>query len=105
MTAIEDLQKFRRRSEMDAAFKAGEVVRLSSGSYSDYSVRAVVRVVKDFDIEACAKSFVPPKDPRGYNRHGADEDNFVKALVAGGFVTEIECDECALDDLKFGGEP
>ena len=71
-------------------FLAGEIVMFTSGEYSDYSVTAVCRVVKDFSTAQL--------DPaRGWSGVVAD-------AMKAGFVEELSVREIHLDTLGAGAD-
>jgi hypothetical protein len=85
--------------------KEGEVVLLTSGEYSDYSVNAVVKVKKTFDLNAAALRYA--KSTKGcHNQESTmfwvdSGSGFASFLEKEGLVEELETDEVNTSDLFF----
>lgn len=75
--------------------KAGEVLMFSSGSYSDYGVGGIYRVLKDFSMrDEIAKgmaSYVPPAEYADWMRFG--ESDLAENLMRDGLVENISVRE------------
>jgi hypothetical protein len=75
---------------------------LSSGSYSDYRVIGVFRVLKDVDFNERAKALPPKRTEDGYWSSYDAEEQLIDALTADGTIEKIEtADEFYMDDLPY----
>ncbi len=69
--------------------KAGKLLCVDSGAYSDYSVRGFFVVLRDFDphAELAAHLDANPVQREAYH---FEEDAFLAALLAKGLLLEVE---------------
>lgn len=69
--------------------KAGKLLCVDSGEYSDYSVRGFFVVLRDFDphAELAAHLDANPAQREAYH---FEEDSFLAALLAKGLLLEVE---------------
>ena len=68
--------------------KKGEFLRLSSGDYSDYGIRLVCRVLKEFDEHEVYDNYGGEKGDYEF-----DTDEFIAYLIKEGFIEEIDYTE------------
>ena len=77
---------------MSAQYKAGELVILENGEYSDRSWSGPFRVLKDFDMVELAEqlkaTFQPEQDH--YSSEPGPYD-FIQWLSAEGYLQDVEC--------------
>ena len=73
----------------DHMVKAGRLICIDHGEYSDYSVRGFFVALRDFDPRERLDAFLDEHtDQReGY---GFDDDAFIASLIAQGLLLEIE---------------
>jgi len=66
-------------------YRKGQILALSAGEYSDYSVYMFAKVLKDFTQQEVVDLY--PGNKEDYN---FDEDKFLKFLVDNRYVKEID---------------
>ena len=91
-----------------------QTIVVTSGSYSDYSIHAHLKFLKDFDIieaeKEYAASLIPDlieqyryrdTDPIKYwNRNAPSITGFVAWLIANQYAEEMDVDELHADDWR-----
>ena len=77
-----------------AIAKAGRLVLVDTGSYSDYHVIGIFRVLKDFNPKEEVDKFLVKKS--------FDEDEFVAYLLARGLLEEMDHDGLYLNLYVHG---
>jgi len=84
------------KQKQDRTYKKGEILYFTEGSYSDYSVDAVMVVVKDFDFQEVCTAFWKDR-MEGYSwKH---RDMFVPYLEQLHYIADISNDEIHFDDV------
>lgn len=85
-----------------APIPAGSHIVLSCGSYSDYSIRVLGRVLKDITAEVWAAMRVASQHTRpaahgylSYTHHNSDAAQ--AWLIKQGYIEEIDYDEMRID--------
>ena len=73
--------------------KAGELIGLSWGAYSDYRFNGLYRVLKDIDLGNCAKRYYDAIPVNEYDTKEASDSGFGSWLIANKIVSEIDYDE------------
>lgn len=75
--------------------KAGELIGLSFGEYSDYRFNGLYRCLKDIDLGALADRYYEqaPVYEWDEKRKNADDSGFGAYMIAQGFVEELPYDE------------
>lgn len=68
-------------------YKAGSLITLETGEYSDFGYAGPFRVLRDIDIQAVVTEF---KDARGHGV-GAGEQAFIAWLSAAGYIEDVDC--------------
>lgn len=68
-------------------YKAGQLLILETGEYSDYTFHGPFRVSKDFDMRELSETFKDSQDDPSYCLYG-----FIGFLSSAGYVEDIECD-------------
>jgi hypothetical protein len=76
--------------ESPALFKAGELLLLESGEYSDKSWAGPFRVLKDFDIREAAGEVKAAYKP-DYDGDEPGTTNLREWLFTNGFLEDVEC--------------
>lgn len=78
-------------------YKEGEIVVISHGEYSDYRIRGIVRIVRDFTIteieESLKQDFPNYGDEDDWESTEALEDGFIPWLARNGYVEVIDWQE------------
>lgn len=69
--------------------KAGKLLCVDSGAYSDYSVRGFFVVLRDFDPHAELAAHLDA-NPAQRESYRFEEDSFLAALLAKGLLLEVE---------------
>lgn len=71
--------------------KAGELLLIDKGEYSDYCVMGLFRIEKDFIPYEVLQEYL--KDNPSNNRdYRFEEDRFLSKLVVEGYIIEVQCD-------------
>lgn len=82
--------------------RKGEVVMFTTGDYSDYSVRGVMRAVCDIDLGYLAAMYyqqAPISDkPWSRGQRVVNASGFMAWLQCNGYAVEIDYDELNVDD-------
>lgn len=77
--------------------KAGELLILSHGEYSDYSYSGPFRVLKDFDpkeqADECREYWRQLPESERCWQEGPDSSNYIAFLHARGFIEDVDCTE------------
>lgn len=76
-------------SEEPRIAKAGKLVCVDSGEYSDYSVRGFFVVLRDFDPYAELADYLSEHPEQKQNYRFA-EDKFLALLLSKGFLMEVD---------------
>lgn len=84
-------------------FQPGQLIILSEGSYSDYSIIAPVTVLRSFNSGKVTSEFNTAMDvadrlraaaaPTGEDRATRDASTFTQWLIKNGYIQEIACKE------------
>ena len=74
---------------MDAIAKAGKLLLVDSGKYSDYQVIGFFVVLRDFDPNAELASYLDA-NPEQKETYRFKEYSFLAALLAKGLLMEVE---------------
>lgn len=77
--------------------KKGELLLITDGEYSDYSVHGLFRVKKDFNLEESREDFdkeFPTSDKYDFRKYG----RFINYLSLKDLVDIVEYKECHLGD-------
>ena len=69
--------------------KAGKLLCVDSGAYSDYSVRGFFVVLRDFDPAAELESYLDEHQEQRADYH-FEEDGYLAALLAKGLLMEVD---------------
>ena len=69
--------------------KAGKLMCVDSGAYSDYQVRGFFVVLRDFDPHAELSTYLDA-NPEQQKDYHFKEDGFLAALLAKGLLMEVE---------------
>lgn len=69
--------------------KAGKLVCVDSGEYSDYSIRGFFVVLRDFDPYAELADYLS-EHPEQKKNYKFAEDKFLALLLSKGFLMEVE---------------
>lgn len=69
--------------------KAGRLLCVDHGEYSDYSVRGFFVVLKDFEPRERLEAYLAEHSDQR-DRYTFDDDAFLAALIAQGLLLEIE---------------
>ena len=77
--------------------KAGRLVRLESGSYSEYSVRGFFVALRDFNPFDELEEFFKEKPEQRKDYH-FEVDEFMAFVIAKGYLLEIDEDILDLGD-------
>lgn len=82
--------------------RKGEVIMFTTGSYSDYSIRGVMRALCDIDLGYLAVMYhqqAPMNDkPYARGQKAVSASGFIAWLQCNGYAVEIEYDELNVDD-------
>ncbi len=85
--------------------KKGNLLAFTTGNYSDYTIMAIGRATRDFDLDEVSKPFEKPKSIHDSNQHQPDEvlNHLVNTL---GLVEELHYQEVVIGvDYTWGRTP
>lgn len=68
-------------------YKAGSLITLETGEYSDFTYEGPFRVLRDIDVQAVVTEF---KEARGHSI-GAGETAFIAWLSESGYIEDVAC--------------
>lgn len=68
-------------------YKAGSLITLETGEYSDFGYEGPYRVLRDIDVQAVVTEF---KEARGHGV-GMGETAFIAWLSRAGYIEDIDC--------------
>jgi hypothetical protein len=83
--------------------KAGKLLSVESGTYSDYHVTGFFVVLRDFDPMAELTEFLDA-NPGQRESYGFDGDEFLAALLSKGLLLEIEYGTLHMGDYSSSVE-
>ena len=86
-------------------YKEGEIVVISAGEYSDYRIRGIVRILKDFKIaeieEAIRRDYPNYGDEIDWRTSEELYDGFIPRLIREGYAEAIDWQELYTGDYEF----
>ena len=85
-----------------AIAKAGRLVLVDTGSYSDYHVLGIFRVLKDFNPKEEVDKFLAEQLKKSFDIFTDHEDEFVAYLLARGLLEEMDHDGLYLNLYVYG---
>ncbi len=74
----------------------GDIVHFTFGEYSDLHTVALMAVIKSFNLQEEAESFVVGKEDRGMFSKSCNSDIFMTHLIRKEFVLPLPFDEVSL---------
>lgn len=75
---------------MNTIAKAGQLMCIDHGVYSDYQVIGFFVVLKDFDPRECLDAYLTEHSEQRYSFNSFNHHMFLGALIAQGLLLEIE---------------
>lgn len=87
-TAISDGGWHMNLGDTEQTVKAGEILLVTQGQYSDYSCTAIMRAERDFDI-AEVKALYLAEFPEQAEEYNAEHEQFVGWLSSCGYATDV----------------
>jgi hypothetical protein len=79
----------------ETPFKAGELIYITDGEYSDYRVKGVYRVKKDFDPKKLGARWTALRERRVPARTGT----YLMFLEGEGLIEEVDAREYSIEDV------
>ena len=88
---------------MKITHKAGELIGLTSGEYSDYQFNGLYRVLKDCDVGDLAQAYHDQAPVCEWDADSKDtsDSGFGSYMIANGYADELPYDEIHCGSYRF----